>query len=65
MVTERPNAGVFRHQDRCGDIRRPRNGAFVPIAALGTAPIDVTDASADIGRPAHVKLKAKIRRVPT
>src|SRR5580704_4687593 len=40
MVTERPNAGAVRHQDRCGVIRRPRGGGFVPVAH-GVTPIDV------------------------
>jgi len=33
MVTERPNAGAIRHQDRCGVIRRSIGGRFVPIVA--------------------------------
>jgi hypothetical protein len=41
MVIERPNAGAGRHQDRCGVIRRPRGGGFVPIVAHGITPIDV------------------------
>ena len=41
MVTERPNAGAVRHQDRCGVIRRPRGGGFVPIVAHDITPIDV------------------------
>ena len=40
MVTERPNAGAVRHQDRCGVIRRPRGGGFVSVAH-GITPIDV------------------------
>jgi hypothetical protein len=41
MVTERPNAGAVRHQDRCGVIRRPGGGGFVPIVTHGITPIDV------------------------
>src|ERR1700683_2392263 len=41
MVTERPNAGAVRHYDRCGVIRRPRGGDFVPVVAHGITPIDV------------------------
>ena len=41
MVTERPNAGAFRHQDRCCVIRRQRGGGFAPIVALGITPIDI------------------------
>src|SRR5580704_15042592 len=40
MVTERPNAGAVRHQDRCGVIRRPRGGSFAPVTH-GITPIDV------------------------
>ena len=35
MVTERPNAGAVRHQDRRGVLRRPKGGGFVPIVAHG------------------------------
>src|ERR1700683_3528130 len=41
MVTERPNAGAVRHYDRCGVIRRPRGGDFVPVVAHVITPIDV------------------------
>ena len=40
MVTERPNAGAVRHQDRCGVIRNPRGGGFVPIVTHRITPTD-------------------------
>src|ERR1019366_876938 len=45
MVTERPNAGAVRHQDRCGVVRRPRGKGFVSIVAHGITPIDVAAGS--------------------
>ena len=41
MVTERPNAGAIRHQDRCGVIRNPRGGGFLSIVAHDITPINV------------------------
>ena len=40
MITERPDAGAVRHENRCGVVRNPRDGGFVPVAH-GTAPIDI------------------------
>jgi len=42
MVTERPNAGAIRHYDRCGLVRRPMGGGFIPIVAHAITPINVT-----------------------
>jgi hypothetical protein len=33
MIPVRPNAGAVRQQDRCGVIRNPRRGGFIPIVA--------------------------------
>ena len=42
MVTERPNAGAVRHQDRCSIVRGPRGGGFVSLlltASLRSTPL--------------------------
>jgi hypothetical protein len=41
MITERPNAGAVRHQDRCGIVRRKGGGGFASIVAHGITPVDV------------------------
>jgi len=45
MIAVRPNAGAVRHQDRCGVVRLPRGGGFVPIVAHGITPNDVAAGS--------------------
>ena len=42
MVTERPNAGTVRHEDRGAVIRRPRGRRVIPIVAHGITPTDVS-----------------------
>jgi hypothetical protein len=43
MVTERPNAGAVRHQDRRGAIRLLKGRGFVPTVPHGITAIDVAE----------------------
>ena len=61
MITVRPNAGAVRHYDRCGVIRRPRVGCFVPIVAHCVTPTDVAAESLEYPHGVRLHKRRSLR----